>query len=76
MDIEHTLYTTRGAISAVARDLGISTAAVSMWRRRGIPPGRLEAVEVSLRRHVQSFAPHGGPRADVLMAAQHDGAGT
>lgn len=45
MDIKGILFTTRGASKAVAEQLGISSAAVSQWRTRGIPPGRLADVQ-------------------------------
>lgn len=49
MDVRNTLYTTRGAVSAVARGLGISIAAVSQWKKRGIPPRRVADVARVLR---------------------------
>ena len=41
---EDTLFTRRGAVTAVARECRISTAAVSQWRKTGIPPKRLPVV--------------------------------
>lgn len=52
MNLAHTLYTTRGAVTAVAITLGISLAAVSQWRRRGIPEDRVPAVEAALREYL------------------------
>lgn len=48
MDIYRTLYTTRGASKAVSVALGISDAAVSQWRKRGIPADRVTDVERAL----------------------------
>jgi transcriptional regulator with XRE-family HTH domain len=59
MDIEHALYTTRGAPSAVAERLGVSRAAVSQWRFRGIPDDRRDAVADALREYLASIAPEG-----------------
>lgn len=59
MDLTHTLYTTRGAVTAVARALGISTAAVSQWRARGIPDDRKAAVEAALRAHLRGLVIEG-----------------
>jgi len=55
MDITRTLYTTRGACAAVASALGISAAAVSQWRLRGIPADRQEAVEAALKAHLDTL---------------------
>ncbi len=52
MDIYRTLYTTRGAGKAVAEALGISDAAVSQWKRRGIPSDRQAEVERVLADYV------------------------
>ena len=60
MHIEHTLYTTRGAVTAVAAALGISRAAVSQWRRIGIPPGRRAAIEAALAEYLASIEPTDG----------------
>lgn len=53
MDIEVTLFATKGAAAAVATRLGISQAAVSQWRDRGIPASRVPEVEAVLREHLQ-----------------------
>ncbi len=42
--LEDTLFTRRGAVTAVAKECRISTAAVSQWRKAGIPEKRLPAV--------------------------------
>ncbi len=55
MDIRTTLYATRGAVSAVAAAIGVSSAAVSQWRRRGIPTKRMPAIEEALRVHLASI---------------------
>mgnify|MGYP004702151007 CR=1 FL=1 len=47
-NLHQTLYQRRGAVTFVAGKLGISAAAVSMWRGRGIPEGRIQAVEAAL----------------------------
>lgn len=52
MDVRTTLYGTRGAVTAVARTLNISDAAVSQWKTRGIPAKRLPQVEAALREHL------------------------
>jgi DNA-binding transcriptional regulator YdaS (Cro superfamily) len=52
MDTFQTLYRTRGASAAVAAALGISQAAVSQWRAKGIPADRLPMVEQVLRDHL------------------------
>ncbi|MDQ1079715.1 hypothetical protein [Pseudoroseomonas cervicalis] len=41
---EDTLFTRRGAVTAVAKECRISTAAVSQWRKTGIPTKRLPVV--------------------------------
>jgi hypothetical protein len=56
MDIRTTLYTTRGAVTAVARALSISDAAVSQWKKRGIPDDRREAVKVALQAYLAESA--------------------
>ncbi len=55
MDIHTTLYATRGAVTSVAGALRVSVAAVSQWKRRGIPAGRLDAVEAALRAHLDQI---------------------
>lgn len=57
MDIYRTLYTTRGAGKAVAEALGISDAAVSQWRKRGIPEDRRADVERVLTQFIASLSP-------------------
>jgi hypothetical protein len=52
MDVMQTIQITRGAVKAIAEDLGISLAAVSKWKRCGIPPARLPAVKIVLERHI------------------------
>lgn len=49
------LFTTRGAVAAVARALGISQAAVSQWRQAGIPDSRRADVETALAEHLGSL---------------------
>jgi len=56
MDLRSTLYSTRGAVTAVARELGISDAAVSQWKRRGIPVRREPEIETALRRHLDRLS--------------------
>lgn len=56
MDVRQTLYSTRGAVTAVAKKLGISDAAVSQWKTRGIPSRRLDDVERALREHLAAIA--------------------
>lgn len=76
MDVHRTLYSLRGAVTAVARELDISDAAVSQWKKRGIPTKRIPEVAAVLERlqhaddaDAMSAAPeadaaaHGGPRA-------------
>lgn len=65
MDLHRTLYQTRGAVTAVADALRISDAAVSQWKRRGIPENRRADVERVL---VQLLA-DGGPVAQPQDAA-------
>lgn len=61
VDPFHTIFSTRGAVTAVAEALDISLAAVSQWRKRGvIPEGRREAVEAALKLHMEAL---GGPVA-------------
>jgi predicted transcriptional regulator len=55
MDVATQLFATRGAVTAVAARLGISQAAVSQWRERGIPSGRTADVEEALREHLRSL---------------------
>jgi DNA-binding transcriptional regulator YdaS (Cro superfamily) len=55
MDIATTLYTTRGAVTAVAARLGISDAAVSQWKTRGIPERRIADVEAALREYLATL---------------------
>lgn len=43
------LFSRRGAVTAVAKECQISTAAVSQWRKTGIPQARIEAVSKVLR---------------------------
>jgi DNA-binding transcriptional regulator YdaS (Cro superfamily) len=64
MDVHRTLYSLRGGVTAVARELGISDAAVSQWKRRGIPEARLESVERVLRQ----LQDDGGARASKADA--------
>lgn len=56
MDITTTLYSTRGAVTAVSAALGISDAAVSQWKKRGIPDARRVDVERALRVHLETLA--------------------
>ena len=56
MDVQLTLYATRGANKAVARALGISDTAVSHWRKRGIPASRIAEVEAALAAHLATLA--------------------
>lgn len=56
MDVQLTLYATRGANKAVARALGISDTAVSHWRKRGIPASRIAEVERALAAHLATLA--------------------
>lgn len=53
MDLHSTLYRTRGAVTAVAKDLGISDAAVSQWKKRGFPEKRVAEIEAALREYLQ-----------------------
>jgi DNA-binding transcriptional regulator YdaS (Cro superfamily) len=55
MDLARQLYATRGAVTAVARALGISDAAVSQWKLRGIPARRWEAVSAAFNAHVAAL---------------------
>lgn len=61
MDLEATLYTTRGAVKAVAKRLAISEAAVSQWRQRGIPKHRQEAVGAALADHLRTIGAQSAP---------------
>lgn len=64
MDIRTALYTTRGASKAVADKLGISAAAVSHWRTRGIPADRLADIEQIIRdMRRNAIVPSPAPRA-------------
>jgi DNA-binding transcriptional regulator YdaS (Cro superfamily) len=65
MDVHSTLYTTRGAVTAVAKRLGISDAAVSRWKTRGIPPNRAAEVETALRDYVAEAGRRAAPAAKV-----------
>ena len=58
MDVRTTLYGTRGAVTAVARHLNITDAAVSQWKTRGIPAKRLPQVEAALREHLERIGGH------------------
>lgn len=60
MDLATQLYATRGAVTAVARKLGISDAAVSQWKTRGIPDRRLSDVEAALREHLSALGVEDG----------------
>lgn len=60
MNIPQTLFSTRGAISAVARRLGVTAACVSQWRKRGIPARRMADVDAALREHVATIARDAG----------------
>lgn len=55
MELGTQLFATRGAVTAVAARLGISQAAVSQWRERGIPTSRMSDVEEALREHLRSL---------------------
>ena len=48
MDTHRTLFQRRGAVSHVAKKLNISTAAVSQWKKRGIPSDRTGDVDRAL----------------------------
>ncbi len=52
MALVRPLYTTRGAVAAVATALGISQAAVSQWTGRGIPDDRVDDVRRALDAHL------------------------
>lgn len=54
-DIRSVLFNTKGAAKAVAERLGISQAAVSQWRERGIPARRLADVSDALANHVRAI---------------------
>lgn len=69
MDICTTLYATRGAVTAVARKLGISDAAVSQWKTRGIPSRRLPEVEVALQEHLSAIASRAAAPQSAAQAA-------
>jgi DNA-binding transcriptional regulator YdaS (Cro superfamily) len=55
LDTATALFTTRGAAKAVADRLGISQAAVSQWRERGIPARRMPEVEAALFEHLRAI---------------------
>jgi DNA-binding transcriptional regulator YdaS (Cro superfamily) len=67
MDVGTTLFAVRGAARAVAQRLGISQAAVSQWRQRGIPEARAKEVEAALEDHMRKvglpLAPQQGEAA-------------
>ena len=44
-DLRNALFRTRLAVRAVAKECDISAAAVSQWRKSGIPANRRAAVE-------------------------------
>jgi DNA-binding transcriptional regulator YdaS (Cro superfamily) len=54
-DTATVLFTTRGAAKAVSDRIGVSQAAVSQWRERGIPARRLAEVEAALAEHLKSI---------------------
>lgn len=65
MDLATKLYATRGGVTAVARKLGISDAAVSQWKARGIPDRRVSEVRAALDEHLSAInAAASKPRAD------------
>jgi pyruvate kinase len=56
----------RGAVTAVARGCGISTAAVSRWRR--VPKSRLDEVSRILNIPVSELSPDIGDMPDSVAA--------
>jgi DNA-binding transcriptional regulator YdaS (Cro superfamily) len=70
MDLVRTITTTRGAVTAVAEKLGISQAAVSQWRGRGIPADRVEDVRRALDAHLEELRTAGiAPRSKKQKGA-------
>jgi hypothetical protein len=67
MGLETTLFAVRGAATAVAKRLGISQAAVSQWRQRGIPAARASEVERALGDYLRELGL--GAQAQPLAAA-------
>lgn len=68
----------RGRLSALSRSLGVSHSTVLRWLEGRVPAERVRAVSQAtsipahvLRPDLYDAPPHGGPRADVLMAP-HD----
>lgn len=58
-DTFHMIFATRGGVTAVAKALNISLAAVSQWRERGdIPESRREAAQAAIDAHLLTL---GGP---------------
>lgn len=42
-DVLALIHRTRGASSKVAAEMGVSRAAISLWRKRGVPAKQAEA---------------------------------
>ena len=62
-DTFHLIFATRGGVTAVAKALNISLAAVSQWRDRGeIPDARKDAAHSAIEAHLASL---GGPVAQT-----------
>ena len=73
MDLTTQLYATRGGVTAVARKLGISDAAVSQWKTRGIPQRRLGDVQAALSEHLAAIGAAGLPVTPADHAAADAG---
>jgi hypothetical protein len=70
-DTFHLIFATRGGVTAVAKALNISLAAVSQWREKGeIPENRRFAAQHAIDAHLSSF---GGPVAHCDAAARERG---
>jgi DNA-binding transcriptional regulator YdaS (Cro superfamily) len=54
-----------GTASEAARRLGVTRAAVSIWQRRGIPPGRQALIQLQTRGKLRAEDQRLVPKIDV-----------